>query len=384
MPSRRSLESRLPSIPLTIPQLRILRELAGGAALRQAEIEVRAGAAGLAGLVSMGYIIDERLPVEGVLERVWQITDTGHAALACAALPARGVRHKSKVEKNGTDPAPRLGALVPWFGSARRYAGAVGEACRGRAWVGVPFAGSLAEIPAILDAGAGAVAVNDRHRHLINLARVAADPVLGMRLYRRLRRQPFNEEVLRDAQRHCRASEPGGDRDGSGALDLDLAFWYFICAWAGRSGLAGTGGELRCSLAMRWSATGGDSALRFSGACWSLRAWRRLLARCTITCLDAFDFLARVADDRRSCVYADPPWPGPGDSYVHGFGEAEHRRLAAVLGGYQRVRAVVRSGGGPLAREIYPPDEGWEWRQAAGRNQGNRAAAEYLIARNGD
>ena len=97
--------------------------------------------------------------------------------------------------------------VAPWFGSNRLLAGVVGQALDGCEWVGVPFAGGMAEL---LQIGARTMAVNDLHRHVVNLARVMADERLGPRLYRVLRRQVFHPDVLAEAQATAAAAEPGG------------------------------------------------------------------------------------------------------------------------------------------------------------------------------
>jgi len=64
-------------------------------------------------------------------------------------------------------------ALAPWFGSNRTLAENVGTALAGCQWVGVPFAGGMCEL---LQIKARSLLVSDLHRHVLNLAAVAADP----------------------------------------------------------------------------------------------------------------------------------------------------------------------------------------------------------------
>lgn len=99
---------------------------------------------------------------------------------------------------------PQIATLASWFGSNRTLAEHVGTALEGCEWVGIPFAGGMSEVVHIT---ARSLQVNDLHRHLINLAMVAADVGLGPRLYRRLRRSIFHPEVLEAAQQHCRICE---------------------------------------------------------------------------------------------------------------------------------------------------------------------------------
>src|SRR4051794_3718103 len=127
-----------------------------------------------------------------------------------------------------------LTALAPWFGSNRLLAPIVAQELSGCRWVGVPFAGGMAEVLAI---EAPTIVVSDLHRNVINLARVVADAELGPKLYRRVRRLVFHPETLAAAQDFARTNEPGD------SPDLAAAVAYFTCCWMGRSGRAGTDAE---------------------------------------------------------------------------------------------------------------------------------------------
>jgi len=65
----------------------------------------------------------------------------------------------------------KVTALAPWFGSNRMLGAEVGKALAGCSWVGVPFAGGMSELAHIK---CSTLAVNDLHRHIINLACVLA------------------------------------------------------------------------------------------------------------------------------------------------------------------------------------------------------------------
>lgn len=354
--------------PLTVSEARVLAILSEVNGQTSSRVEALGGASSACrSLLSRGLLRREELDLDGVKEAVWHMIEPGAEALARAGNPGIKV----------VEGKPHIGGLVPWFGAARKTAAIFGEATRGCDWVGIPFCGSLSEVPAIVAAGALEVVCNDAHRHLINLARVMADSVSGPALFRRLRRQPFSPEVLQEAQQHC------ADREPFEGLDEESAFRFFVSSWAGRSGKAGTNGEHRGGLAMRWKGGGGASAWRFSGAAWSIRDWRAVLRRCTFLSVDAFEFLAKVPDVPRNCVYCDPPWPDAGEPYKVGFGEQEHVALAQVLGEYEQARIVVRTGGDALTRKLYPSAEGWRWQSIEGRNQANIKSAEWLVTRRG-
>lgn len=250
----------------------------------------------------------------------------------------------------------------------------VGSELAGCKWVGVPFAGGMSELQHI---GASSIAVNDKHRHVINLAMVVAS---GVNIAKSLMAMPFHPDVLKYAQQHCLEMERGG-WDFS-APDAQLcerwAINYFITQWMGRSGDAGTDKELKGGISTRWNANGGDSNVRYRGAIKALVTWRTIMRRCSFTTLDCFEFLGKCVDTAGQGLYCDPPWPDDGDRYVHTFSVANHERLAAKLASYEYCRVVIRFGDHPLVRKLYPTSR-WNWRPIEGRTQGNNSKAEVLI-----
>lgn len=295
---------------------------------------------------------------------------------------------------------PAIGSLANWFGTNRTLGGYVGQALIGCVWVGIPMCGGLSEVPHI---AARTIACNDAHRHLINLATVAAHPQHGPLLYRRLRRVPFHPEALAAAQARCRKLEEARVEEaaqpllfgaaGDGALatygltpheQLQWAADYFMASWLARAGAAGTKGEFAAPLATRYTAGGGDSAVRFANATRALVAWRRVLRRCAFTCVDAFAALAKYKDEREVGVYVDPPFPGPGDAYKCGLGPNGHQVLAEALRGFKAARVVCRYYDHPTVRELYQPAHGWVWYHVpGGKTQTGGAAPEVLLVRNG-
>lgn len=295
-------------------------------------------------------------------------------------------------------------ALVPWFGSGRMMAENVGRALKGCRWVGVPCSGgTLADLIYI---EASTLVVSDLHRHLINLATVAADPTLGPMLYRRLRRIPFHPEALAAAQLYCRSREEESPTlfatcdkapfesfevergqivtlPEQGNPALDWAVMYFVCCWMGRSSIAGTTGEFKGAISARWNANGGDSAKRFQSAVDALPAWRWIMRRANFRVMDVFDFLHEVEDCAEHGFYIDPPFPGSGDAYKYKFTIADHRRLAGTLQhAFGKARIVCRFYDHPLIREIYP-ESVWKWDHFDGRKQTNAKAPEVLISKGG-
>jgi len=263
--------------------------------------------------------------------------------------------------------------IVPLFGSNRMQAELPGQLLKGCRWIGIPCCGSLTELRYMQ---ASTIVISDKHKHLINLCKTMADPQLGPALYRQLRRQSFNPEALAESQRWCRSFDP------SDKIDLNAAFHYFITAWMGRSSQTGTGKEFHGKLPVRWIPSGGDSAVRFSGAVWSIRAWRNILARTNIICMDIFEFLDSAHNEPWAGLYIDPPWLDVGAKYLHKFGEQEHRALAnLLLSKFFKARIVFRHGVHPLLEELYPKSV-YHYHDVVSRTAGNNDQAEVLITRN--
>lgn len=275
---------------------------------------------------------------------------------------------------------PAIGAIAPWFGSARLLGPAVGQLLKDANWVGVPFAGSMAEIPYIR---ARTILVNDLHKGVITLARVVSDDVLGPKLYRRLRRHALHPDDLTESQGVCRKMEERSD--GCDSLDQETVLRWaehmFVASWLARSGSAGTKTEFDAKLALRWAAGGGDSAVRFQSAIRSINAWRRSLRRATFSSMDAFAFLAKCKDLPQHAIYCDQPFPGgPGDKYKFHFTLKQTEQLSRELLRFRRARLVSRFYDHPIVRDLYPESE-WTWHHIAGRKQTNDPAPEVLLVR---
>lgn len=274
----------------------------------------------------------------------------------------------------------KITALAPWFGSNRTLAVNVGASLKGCRWVGVPFAGGMCELAHI---DARTVVVGDLHKQIINLANVLRHDKWGPQCIRALRRIPFHECTLADAQAWISSlhwwKHPF---DFDPPCNPRAAVEYFVCAWMGRNGTAGTARELNSGLSVRWDAGGGDSATRFRNATESLREWRDIFTRCTFVVRDVFDFLTDVKDIDGHGLYLDPPFPEVGDKYKHQFSRLNHCQLAEQLTAYDRCRVVCRFYDHPLIRELYP-ESAWTWHHFEGRRQTNTVGPEVLLVRNG-
>lgn len=273
-------------------------------------------------------------------------------------------------------------ALAQWFGGNRILADKVGEALEGCNWVGIPFAGGMAEVKHITARG---ILINDLHRHIVNLARVVADDGLRPLLIRHLREMPFHPEVLQAAQLGCKRREEGT------YTGKDCSLWwaqdYFMCAWMGRSGKGGIKDEFNGRTAVRWNSNGGDSMVRYRNALRMLATFGKILRRCTFETMDGLEFIARCEDNPMHGIYCDPPFPEVGRIYKYNCGSTKekerswHTRLRDALLRFQKTRLVNRFYDHPLIRELYPDGE-WTWQRLAGRKQTNEAAPEVLLLRN--
>ena len=272
-----------------------------------------------------------------------------------------------------TNTLPKIKSLVPWFGGNRMLAEHVGNQLGPLEWVGIPFFGSG---PELLHIRARSVVANDLHRHVINLARAINCPMTRPHLLRALKATLFHPDELGDAQKWCKEHQPH-----PGAPDLHAAYCYFISQWMGRSGKAGTKGEFNGAIPVRWSASGGGSAVRFQSAVRSISAWGQALRRVEFVTLDAIEFLDKCVDNERHGVYCDPPFPDAGEEYKHAIDEAYHRKLAIKLTSFEATRVVCRFYDHPLIRELYREDDirAWSWLRLKGRKGTNEEAPEVLI-----
>ncbi len=258
-------------------------------------------------------------------------------------------------------------AIAPWFGGKRTMASRiVAECCRpgGRA------------PKAFWDLCCGSMAVSmemprcshhhavDLHGDLLNLITVLQDRKLGPELYRRLRRVVSHESSFYES-RNAMASD-AAEVGLFGATEqslspIDRAFHYFIVSWQGRNGTAGTE-RINYQPAIRWTAGGGHSAIRFANATISVPAWRRRLRDISVLKRDIFDVLVKIEDQVGTSIYIDPPYLRDGKSrsgscaYKHEFNSADHDKLSKALRRFENCRVVVSYYDHPQLRELYP---GW-------------------------
>lgn len=262
----------------------------------------------------------------------------------------------------------KIKAIAPWFGGKRNLAPVIVDLIGRHRVYWEPFCGSMAVLmakpPCVMET------VNDLHDDLVNLARIIQDPELGPKLYRRLRRTLMSEVLFKEA----------ADRYKSEGLcfwerpDIERAYDYFLCSWLGRNGVAGTS-SYKMSFCARYTANGGHAAKRWASVISSIPAWRRRLANVTIMHRDAFEILERIEDRKGTAIYVDPPYLVKGAKYVHDFADADHIRLAELLGRFKETKVIVSYYDHELLAEMYP---GWSRKEIvvskAMANQGSRGS----------
>jgi len=264
-------------------------------------------------------------------------------------------------------------ALVPWFGSNRTNAHLLTSLVGKCKMLCIPFVGGFCEV---LHIPCNSLLVCDRHRRLILLAKVVADPDKCDELIKELDSRLFAQDTLKSAQ--DRLSVEFGLYE-----DVKVAADYFYCCWATRNGLAGTGGELKAGLSYRLDGEGGDSCKRYRSAVEALSQWHAKLKTATILNSDGIAVIEKLSDRESTAVYADPPWPEDGDPYTHPFSPEEHIRLRDALLRFDKTCIVVRYGKHPLIEDLYPQSL-WQWHSVQGRTSANRkigSKEEVLLKR---
>ena len=266
---------------------------------------------------------------------------------------------------------PKITALAPWFGSARKNAAVIGQEIGKQALVSIPFCGGCSEVVHI---DARQILLNDLHRHIITLAMTVADPDEFAMMLGDVNDVLVHPDYLARARYTLAIVEEG---DAPPVPDCVWAAAYFMNVWLSRSGTAGSNREIGGLIASRRTTSGGSSVRRWRSAVEGLKAWHELLKdRCEFSREDWRVFSKKVHDHTGHAIYADPPWQGAGYDYIHKFTKQDHRDLAAWLSTFRECRVVIRHSDHALYRELYPD---WTWVDIGGRNQSNKRISEMLI-----
>ncbi|KKN79812.1 hypothetical protein LCGC14_0336670 [marine sediment metagenome] len=274
---------------------------------------------------------------------------------------------------------PKIKAIAPWFGSKRNLAPLIVDAIGNHRVYWEPFCGSMAVL--LAKPPCKMETVNDLHGDLVNLASVIQHEKYGPGLHRRLSQTLASEELFWESVTVVRASEP------CPVLDIDRAYHYFVVSWLGLNGMAGRDGLRGDAFCVRFTATGGQTAVRWVNVVESIAAWRTRLRNVTILRRDGFGIISKIADAPRTAIYVDPPYivKGARSNYKHDFDTADHQRLADALGRFQHARVVVSYYDHPDLDRLYP---GWTRRtkevskamaHQGKRGKNNTKAVEVLL-----
>lgn len=261
----------------------------------------------------------------------------------------------------------KTSSALSYFGSDGEVADKLAAMLDGCQHVTIPFVGGCSILPHLK---ARAVVANDLNSLAINFYRHASGAIGSESQSLLIERC---EKTLSHPDEMDHAWSLMRNPLCVGTWQQAWAYWA-IC-WIGRKGKGGTG-SLGGAPSVRWTPEGGTNATRIRAAASDLREWAKTFERCEWTCLDFRDVLAKVKDDPRCAVYADPPWVGAGDAYAHAFTAKDHIDLRNCLSRLGQAKVVVRYGDSPIIRELY---EGWTVIEAAARTQANKQLGEIWL-----
>ncbi len=213
----------------------------------------------------------------------------------------------------------KIKAIAPWFGGKRTMAPKIVDALGEHRAYWEPFCGSMAVLFA--KKPSSQETVNDLHGHVINLARVLADPDQAERLYARAARTLCSTDLYFQSAQWLDALP-----DDQVLGNPEAAYHFLLISWMGRNG---TSGCVRSTWqpSKRFTPGGGSSSTRWRSAVESIPDWHERLRSPHILNQDGFELIEKIADAERVAIYADPPYmmttrgSGSGSRYLHDFNE---------------------------------------------------------------
>ncbi len=246
---------------------------------------------------------------------------------------------------------PAITAIAPWFGGKRTLAPRIVSLMRPHRCYWEPFVGGISIV--LVKPPAPMETINDLNGEITNLARVLASPACED-LYARLQRTVMSEQLHAEAAQRWKAR---GITPAPDVPDLERAYDYFLCAWLGRNGVAGTS-SYNNGFCVRYTANGGHAAKRFRSAVESIFDWHERLRNVTILNRDGFELLGRIEDEPKTVIYLDPPYVEKRAKYIHDFAPKDHRRLRESVERFRKAQVIVSYYDHPKVRELYA---GWRF-----------------------
>lgn len=252
----------------------------------------------------------------------------------------------------------KITAIVPWFGSKRTLAPAIVHQLGKHSYYFEGCAGSMSVLLAKQPSEHEVVC--DLHGALTNLAWCVQEELVAHKLYERLQRVLYNDDLYKLSKEWLAEFEARHDNaHGPQAAHPDWAYHYFVASWMGRNGVSGTA-RVNYQIATRWTKGGGSGPGRFRAAVESIPAWHDRIRNVHILRRSLFDVLPKLQDDRDLAIYADPPYlpdtVAGNSKYLCDFSEADHQQLAEQLRRFKSARIVVSYYQSPTLKKLYP---GW-------------------------
>lgn len=247
-----------------------------------------------------------------------------------------------------------LNAILPYYGCKREQAKGLNELFGNHsAWWDLTC-GSLA--PLFSKQKSRVEVVNDISYSVTNLARVIQDDDFSCKLFDRLQRTLFCQEIFEEARKYLHLIKNNLQlKDG---VSLTHAYHYFVFSWLARNGFAGTKKELDLGLCKRFTSNGGDPAVRFKNAVDSIPSWWHRLRGVTILRECCIKLARKIEDKVGTVIYADPPYVEKTCEYLHEFSREAHVQLAEALSRFQKTKVFVSYYAHELVNELYV-DKGW-------------------------
>jgi len=258
-------------------------------------------------------------------------------------------------------------SALSYFGSDSEVAPQIAAMLNHCKHVTIPFCGGMSILPHL---SARAIVANDLNSLAINFYKVASDVRSGaISLRFRCERTLSHPQELEEAAEFIRMSR------GSYVSDEDLAWAYWAMCWIGRKGNGGTS-SMAGMPSVRRTANGGTNASRIQAAADDLGTWARHFERCEWESVCFRELLPKVADNTECGIYADPPWVGAGNAYLHSFSDNDHVDLFELLNRFKATTVVVRYGDDPFIRDLY---KDWNIISASSRTQANSDCNEIWV-----